>query len=45
MVHQKTDFPTLLQFLHKLYEEKIPFNRVFNQKVLIAVGTGMYMLG
>lgn len=33
MVHQKTDFPTLLQFLHKVYEEKIPFNRVFELQV------------
>ena len=33
MVHQKTDFPALLQFLHKLYEEKIPFNRVFKLQI------------
>jgi len=33
MVHQKTDFPALLQFLHKLYEEKIPFNKVFKLQI------------
>ncbi len=33
MVDQKTDFPALLQFLIKFYEEKIPFNKVFNLQI------------
>ncbi len=33
MVKQKTDFAALLKFLKKMYEEKIPFNKVFQLQI------------